>query len=104
MGSGVGRDETQFELDPELVGIATGDPSSNRWFLIVADDDPVARLSVEGCVGRTGAVADRRLDHEVGSNRLGVVPQVVAIALQVAQCTSATPGSIARVGDRAIWW
>ena len=60
LGRGVSCDKTKFELDPDLVGVATGDPSSHRRFLIVADGDPVARLGVESWVGRTGAVADPR--------------------------------------------
>ena len=47
LGRGVSRDVAQFELDPGLVGFAMGDPSSNRWFLLVADGDAVARLRVE---------------------------------------------------------
>ncbi|MGK2887249.1 MAG: hypothetical protein ACSLE8_21175 [Rhodococcus sp. (in: high G+C Gram-positive bacteria)] len=44
LGTGVSCDGAQFELDPDLVGVATSDPSSDRWFLVVADGDPVARL------------------------------------------------------------
>jgi hypothetical protein len=69
--------EAQLELYAHLVGVSTSDPSANRWFLVVADADPVTRLRVEVRIPRTRAVADPRLDDKIRTNRLGVVPQVV---------------------------
>ena len=101
-GRGIGRNEAQFELDPDLVGVSPGDPSANRWFLVVAHGDPVTRLRVEVRIRRAGAVADPRLDDKIGTNRRGVVPQVVALDVHVAHDTSVTRGPIARVGDRTL--
>jgi len=61
LGRGISRNEAQFELDPDLVGVSPGDPSTNRWFLVVAHGDPVTRLRVAVRIRRAGAVADPRL-------------------------------------------
>jgi len=76
-GRGIGRNEAQFELDPDLVGVSPGDPSANRWFLVVAHGDPVTRLRVEVRSRCAGAVADPRLDDKISANRRGALPQVV---------------------------
>ena len=74
---GVGRRETQFELDPDIVGVSLGDPSANRWFLAIADSEPVTWLRVEVHIRETRAVADPRLDDKISVNRRSVVPEVI---------------------------
>ena len=101
LGRGVGCDEAEFELHPDLVSVATGDSSANRWLFVVTDGDPVARLRIECLIGQSRAVADPGLDHEVRANRCGVVPQVVSVAVHVAHDTSIVSCPVARVGNRA---
>jgi hypothetical protein len=69
--------QAKFELGPHSVTLSTSDPCSARRFFVITDNDPVAGLGVEASITCTGSVADPRLDNQVGTNAVGVVPQVV---------------------------
>ncbi len=96
-------DEGEVELNPHLVGVAASDSPPNRRLLVIADAHRVPGLRVDRWVGRAWTVTNPGLDDEIGSNRGGVVPQVVLRTLHLGKLLSHSVGPVLRplaiVGD-----
>ena len=84
---GTGVDEQpEVELGPDAIAVAANDACPTWWFVVVADENPIAGLRVEAGILGARPVADPGLHHQIGTDAVGVVPEVVGGGVHEQNC------------------
>jgi len=70
--------DAEVELRPDAIAVAANDARPTWRFVVVADENPVAGLGVEAGILGPRPVADPGLHHQIGTDAVGVVPEVAS--------------------------
>lgn len=67
----------ELNLHGDAITVAAKNSGAQGRLLVIADDYELARLWIERRVGGARSVPDPALDHHVGADAAGVVPELV---------------------------
>lgn len=78
--------EAEVEFGPHAIAIAAHDARPAWRFVVVADENRIAGLGVKARVLGPRAVADPGLHDQIGTDAVGVVPEVVGGGVHELNC------------------
>jgi hypothetical protein len=79
-------EEAEVELRPHAIAVAANDARPTWRFVVVADENPIAGLGVEAGILGPRPVADPGLHDQIGTDAVGVVPEVVGGGVHEQNC------------------